>query len=57
VADFKTSGGKIRVFLDAVLMNRGKVDAVVFFAGIGQTFKDAFEHSVASRVAARTANA
>jgi hypothetical protein len=57
VADFKTSGGKIRVFLDAVLMNRAKVDAVVFFAGIGQTFKDAFEHSVAAKVAARTANA
>jgi hypothetical protein len=57
VADFKTSGGKVRVSLDAVLMNRGKVDAVIFFAGLGQTFKDAFEHSVAAKVAARTANA
>jgi len=38
-------------------MNRGKVDVVVFFAGIGASFNDAFERGVASKVAARTASA
>jgi hypothetical protein len=57
VADFKTKAGNVRVFLDIVVMNRGKADVVVFFAGIGLTFKDAFEHSVAGKIAARTANA
>jgi len=53
-ADFKTGSGKVHVSLDVVVMNRGKVDAVVFFAGIGQAFKDSFELSVAGKVAART---
>jgi hypothetical protein len=57
VADFKTKAGNVRVFLDIVVMNRGKVDVVVFFAGIGQTFNNAFERGVAGKVAARTANA
>jgi hypothetical protein len=38
-------------------MNRGKVDTVVFFAGIGHAFLDTVEQSVAGKVAARTKNA
>ncbi len=57
VASFKSGSQKIAVYLDVVVMNRGKVDAVIFFAGIGQVFNAAFERSVAARVAARTANA
>ena len=53
-ADFKAGSGKVHVYLDVIVMNRAKVDAVVFFAGIGQTFKDSFEHSIAAKVAART---
>jgi hypothetical protein len=56
-ADFKNGSGKIHVFLDVVVMNRAKVDAVLFFAGIGSAFKDSFEQSVAAKVAARTKNA
>jgi hypothetical protein len=56
-ADFKSGSTAIRVFLDVVVMNRAKVDAVVFFAGIGQAFKDSFERSVTANVAARTKNA
>jgi hypothetical protein len=57
VASFKSGSRKIAVYLDVVVMNRGKVDAVVFFAGIGQVFNDAFERSVTAKVAARTKNA
>ena len=39
------------------VMNRGKVDTVVFFAGIGRAFLDTVEQSVAGKVAARTKNA
>lgn len=55
-ADFKSGSTKIHVYLDVVVMNRGKVDAVLFFAGIGQAFKDSFEQSTAAKVAARTKN-
>jgi hypothetical protein len=58
VADFKSSPKvTVRVYLDFVAMNRGKVDSVVFFAGIGGAFRSAFERSVASKVAARMATA
>jgi hypothetical protein len=56
-ADFKSGSSTIHVFLDVVVMNRAKVDAVVFFAGIGSAFKDSVEQSVAAKVAARTKNA
>jgi hypothetical protein len=58
VADFKTSPKvTIRVYLDLIAMNRGKVDSVVFFAGIGNAFSGSFERAVATKVAARMANA
>jgi hypothetical protein len=56
-ASVQTPVGAIRVYLDVVVMNRAKVDVVVFFAGIAQPFSQAFERNVASKVAARTANA
>jgi hypothetical protein len=56
-AGVKTPAGSIPVYLDVVVMNRAKVDVVVFFAGIVQAFSDSFERSVASKVAARTASA
>ena len=56
-AGVKTTAGTIPVFLDIVVMNRAKVDVVIFFAGIAQAFSDPFERSLASKVAARTANA
>jgi hypothetical protein len=57
VADFRTSAGKVRTVLDIVVMNRAKVDVVLFFAGINFVFKDSFERSVAAKVAARAAAA
>jgi hypothetical protein len=57
VADFKQGKTKIRTYLDVVVMNRGKVDVVLFFAGIGGAFKDSFEQGLARTVAARTGNA
>jgi len=56
-ADFTSASGAISVYLDVVVMNRGKVDTVVFFAGIGRAFLDTVEQSVAGKVAARTKNA
>jgi hypothetical protein len=56
VADFKVAVTQaIRVTIEVVAMNRGKVDAVVFFAGIGQQFAAAFERGIVAKVAARTA--
>jgi hypothetical protein len=57
VADFKVGKQKIRTIADFVVMNRGKVDTVIFFVGIGGAFNDAFEKSVAGKVATRTKNA
>lgn len=57
VADIKVSAGKVRTIVDVVVMNRGKVDAVLFFVGIGGSFNDSFERGVAGKVAVRTANA
>ncbi len=48
---------KVNIYLDVVVMNRGKVDSVIFFAGILQAFGSSFEQTVAGRVAARTKNA
>ena len=56
-ADFASASGTISVYLDVVVMNRGKVDTVVFFAGIGRAFLDTVEQSVAGKVAVRTKNA
>ena len=52
-ADFNNASGSIAIFLDVVVFNRGKVDTVIFFAGIGHPFTDAVEQSVAGKVAAR----
>jgi hypothetical protein len=53
-ADFHVSATQtVRVTLDVVALNRGKLDAVVFFAGIGQRFDADFERSVVGKVAAR----
>ena len=56
-ARVKVGAQKVKVYLDVVLFNRAKVDTVVFFAGIGGSFASKFERSVASKVAARAANA
>jgi hypothetical protein len=56
-AGVKTSAGTIPVYLDVVVMNRGKVDVVIFFAGVAQAFSEPFQRSLASKVAARTAKA
>ena len=54
VADFKASATQtVRVYLDVVTMNRGKVDVAIFFTGIGSAFASAVERSVATKVAAR----
>jgi hypothetical protein len=52
-AGVRTSAGTIPVYLDVVVMNRGKVDVVIFFAGITQAFSEPFQRSLAARVAAR----
>ena len=57
VADFKVGKQKIRTVADFVAFNRGKVDTVMFFVGIGGSFSDALERSVAARVGARAKNA
>jgi hypothetical protein len=57
LASFKSGSQKIAVYLDVIVMNQGKVDVVIFFAGIGNFFNGGFEQSVAAKVAARTANA
>ncbi len=57
-ADFRTSPKTtVHVYLDLVALNRGKVDVVVFFAGIGLPFGASFERTVVGRVAARMAAA
>jgi hypothetical protein len=55
VATVKSGKQKIPVYLDVVVMNRGNVDAVIFFAGIGNFFNSGFERAIASKVAARSA--
>jgi hypothetical protein len=57
MADFKQGKRTIHTYLDVVAFNRAKVDAVLFFAGIGGSFNKAFEASVAQAVATRAANA
>jgi hypothetical protein len=56
-ADFKQGKQVVHTYLDVVVMNRAKIDIVIFFAGIGGSFNDSFEQSVAGKVAARAANA
>lgn len=56
-ADFTVSKTKVHTVADFVVFNRGKVDTVIFFVGIGGSFKDSFERSVAAKVAARAAKA
>jgi hypothetical protein len=56
LASFKSGSQRIPVYLDIVVMNRGKVDVVIFFAGIGNFFNGGFEHQIAAAVATRTAN-
>ena len=46
----------VKVYLDVVAMNRGKVDVAVFFAGIGGSFSGPFEQGVAAKVASRMAS-
>jgi hypothetical protein len=57
VADFTVSKTKVHTVADFVVFNRGKVDTVIFFVGIGGSFNDSFEHSLAAKVAARAAKA
>jgi hypothetical protein len=56
-ADFKVSKTKVHTVADFVAFNRGKVDTVIFFVGIGGSFNDSFERSLAAKVAARAAKA
>ncbi len=53
VADVKSGKQIIHAVLDFVVMNRGRVNLVLFFAGIGKAFGASFEHVVAGKVAAR----
>ena len=54
LADFKASAKQtIRVYLDVVAMNLGKVDVAIFFTGIGSAFTGSFERGLATKVAAR----
>jgi hypothetical protein len=53
VADFKVSTQKIRTIVDFIVFNHGKVDTVIFFVGLGGSYKDSFEQGVARKVAAR----
>jgi len=56
-ASFKASATqKIPVFIDLVVLNRGKVDTVIFFLGIGGSFSSSFERALATRVAGRMAS-
>jgi hypothetical protein len=54
VADFAPQQGvAIRVYLDVVTLNHGKVDVAILFLGIGKSFGDAAERAIARKVAAR----
>ena len=55
-ASFKSNGRAFQVYFDIVAMNRAKVDAVIFFFGLGGSYNDSFEQKVAGVVAARTKN-
>ncbi len=55
VADVKSGKEIIRATLDFVVMNRGRINVVLFFAGIGKAFGASFERTLAQTVAARTA--
>src|SRR5439155_25330509 len=46
-ANFTIQSNVVKVYLDIVVMNRGKVDVVVFFAGIGGSFNAKFEQGIA----------
>jgi hypothetical protein len=53
-ADFHVSATQtVVVTLDVVSLNHGKVDTVVFFAGVDKPFAAAFERGVVAKVAAR----
>jgi hypothetical protein len=41
--------------IDIVLLNRGRIDVAIIFAGIVRPFPSAFEQSIVAKVAARTA--
>jgi len=55
-ASFKSNGRAFQVYFDIVAMNRAKVDAVIFFFGLGGSYNNSFEQKVAGVVAARTKN-
>jgi hypothetical protein len=56
LASFKANGRTVKVYFDIVAMNRAKVDAVIFFFGLGGSYNDSFEQRIAQAVAARTKN-
>ncbi len=56
-ADFTQGKQTIHTYLDVVVLNRAKVDSVLFFAGITAPFNKSFEASLAQTVAARAAKA
>jgi hypothetical protein len=56
VTDYRASTGqKVRVTFDIVVLNRGKVDVALLFLRIGGAFSASFERGIASKVAARMA--
>jgi hypothetical protein len=57
VADFTGSGTPTRVFIDLVLLNRGRIDVTLFFAGIGDAISKADQRAAATAVAGRMAKA
>lgn len=56
-ATITVSGTQLKTVADFVVFNRGKVDTVMFFIGIGGSFNDSLERSIAVKVATRAKNA
>jgi hypothetical protein len=56
-ADIKARYETVHTYIDLVVLLKGKVETVIFFAGITSPFKASFEQGVAGKVAARMASA
>jgi hypothetical protein len=56
-ASVKVGTATVPATIDIVLLNRGRIDVAVIFAGIQQPFAPAFERSIVAKLAARAAAA
>lgn len=52
-ATFKTSSGTVPITIDTVLVNRGRIDVVIGFIGVGKPPAASLERSLAGKVAGR----